>query len=155
MIEIISFLYITTLLTIKFYIIVYILLLLTLALFLIKESIIKYWMFRRYAYLSESQLHNINYGPFYKVINNKTQLMRNYVFIRDNWPYIDYIKNSYISKDFDKFEDWVSWIHNNYYDDNLEMIECLNDIIYGKTNEELISNTINCVKIFNNIHRQR
>jgi len=151
MIEILSVLYNTILLTAGLYIIFYIIFILILTLLLLKEYSVKYWMFRRYAYLSETQLRKINYGPFSKVINNKTKLMRNYVFIRDTWTYIHYNNyNNYIGWVPKDFEDWVRWVYNNYYDNNIDIIQCLDEIIQGKTKEALISKTDECIRLVNN-----
>lgn len=109
------------------------------------KSIKKYIMFRRYRYLSIKQLNNIDYGIFSKITNNRIQAMRNYIFIRDTWPYIK--GKHYEPIDFITFEDWVSWIHNNYYEDNIQIIQCLYDILEGKTQEELVSNTEECIKM--------
>lgn len=114
----------------------------------------KYIMFRRYKYIRPYQLRNINYGHFDKVINNRIQAMRNYVFIRDTWPYIN--KTIYGFPDSNEsFEEWVEWVYNNYYENNLSIIQCLEDIIEGKTPEELISKTDLCVKRLNHVYSHR
>lgn len=113
------------------------------------KSIKKYIMFRRYRYLTDNQLRNIDYGHFSKSINNRTQAMRNYVFLRDTWPYMKYIHCGPMG--FKNFEDWIEWVYNNYYEDNLPIIQCLEDIIEGKTNEELIKKTDMCITRINKI----
>ena len=110
--------------------------------------ITKYIMFRRYKYMSPHQLKNINYGYFSKPINNRIQAMRNYVYIRDTWPYI--YKTIYGYPDSNEsFEEWVEWVYDNYYENNLSIIQCLEDIIEGKTNEELIKKTDMCIRRIN------
>lgn len=110
--------------------------------------ITKYIMFRRYKYMSPHQLRNINYGHLSKAINNRIQAMRNYVYIRDTWPYIQKTIYGY-PEDNKTFEQWVNWVHENYYEDNLSIIQCLEDIIEGKTNKELIDKTDICIRRIN------
>ena len=124
----------------------------TLLLFLSEIAYIhikKYIMFRRYKYMSLNQLQNINYGVLSKVTNNRVKEMRNYVYIRDTWPYIN--RTIYGYPDNKNFEKWVEWVYNNYYDDNIIVMQYLEDIIKGDTNEELIQKTNTCIRKINKL----
>ena len=75
--------------------------------------------------------------------------MRNYVCIRDTWPYIN--RTIYGYPDNKNFEKWVEWVYNNYYDDNIIVMQYLEDIIKGDTNEELIQKTNTCIRKINKL----